>query len=788
MAIRFDAPFARPGADLLEAMLRRGQIDNPTFNRIGEIQDQYQIDVPEAVDMLRKELTESKRISILNAQKRKQLFEQQDASANAGQFVTSTVTKNLGESNGLSNVEYRGKAINGMFEAEFVPAMQQLSTKYAGVTQDRETARNMVRYLMDGAEVPAHIREWSDIWKKTSERARNWFNKVGGDIKKLDKWHMPQSHHAGKIKAMGRESWVQFTKDLLDMDEMQMKWGPLEDIDDILGGVWETIVSNGMNKVDIDPLKATPPAGKSKARTKQDPRFLQFKDADSWLKYNDQVGNPDIYATMKDHLRSMSDDIALMEILGPNPEANFHDLQMRARQKGQAGYERSQQNMYNVVSGKVDSTEVMSAGSQFLGASSGLFRSIGVASKLGSAMVSAISDPIFTMLTAGFNGIPMHKVIGKGIWNAMREMTSIDPQSKVLLSARLGIVSDAFSGSLANSRYAESASGKMQNVAGGVLRLSGLNAWTNAWRSTFSLEFMGVLSDNLGKNLDDIGALGKTLKKYGITQEDWNKISQANPIDDSNDGRFFSAIQLSQTEPDLAIRMLEMINEELDYAVLMPDARIRSLTTGGAEKGTMKGEMSRLFWMFKSFPLTVLTHHVGRIMFGQMDMSNRIAYAGAMAIGTTLIGTASLQLREMLKGKEPREITPGVLVQGAMQGGALGIFGDLILQDTTRYGNGLASTMMGPAVGTVENVYDMVKKNVDRKLQGKDTHLGSDAVRFLQSNIPGQNLWYTRLLLERSIFDNVKQMVDPKYHKKIRKQTRDMKKNYNQDWWWKPGT
>ncbi len=55
--------------------------------------------------------------------------------------------------------------------------------------------------------------------------------------------------------------------------------------------------------------------GKSLANARQDHRFLIFKNADSWMKYQNEFGDPNVYDTMIAHTKNMSRDIAMMEYL-----------------------------------------------------------------------------------------------------------------------------------------------------------------------------------------------------------------------------------------------------------------------------------------------------------------------------------------------------------------------------------------------------------------------------------------------------------------------------------------
>jgi dihydrofolate synthase/folylpolyglutamate synthase len=55
-----------------------------------------------------------------------------------------------------------------------------------------------------------------------------------------------------------------------------------------------------------------------------DHRFLYFKSADDWMKYQNEFGNPDAFSSMNQYLHRMSHDIAMMQVLGPNPHATMN--------------------------------------------------------------------------------------------------------------------------------------------------------------------------------------------------------------------------------------------------------------------------------------------------------------------------------------------------------------------------------------------------------------------------------------------------------------------------------
>jgi hypothetical protein len=47
-------------------------------------------------------------------------------------------------------------------------------------------------------------------------------------------------------------------------------------------------------------------------------------------------------------------------------------------------------------------------------------------------------------------------------------------------------------------------------------------------------------------------------------------------------------------------------------------------------------------------------------------------------------------------------------------------------------------------------------------ITGQDSNMATEMVGFTQRYLPGSSMWYTRLALERSIWDQLKIMTDPK--------------------------
>ncbi len=160
----------------------------------------------------------------------------------------------------------------------------------------------------------------------------------------------------------------------------------------------------------------------------------------------------------------------------------------------------------------------------------------------------------------------------------------------------------------------------------------------------------------------------------------------------------------------------------------------------------------------------------------------------------TLFGALAMQAKEIAAGRDPLTLDPtsaaGRFAWGkaVLQGGGLGVFGDLLNVDQTKYGNTWAATFAGPQVGAIEAVLgDFLKKNVQKAVRGEETHFLGDAAYIAGRYMPGSSLWYARLAFQRSVLDQAHVWLDPRAPERFQRVEQQARKDWNQDYWWKPG-
>jgi len=686
-----------------------------------------------------------------------------------------------------SNIDNRSSAIEGQAHSMAADMLQNLHTTHLGWGQDRETLLATVREIFGETTGNEKAAKSATAFSKAAEYLRERYNRAGGFIPKRNDWGMPQVHEQVKVSKAGMDKWIEFTLPKLNREAMLNPDGRIMSDDELMEGMrdaFKTISTDGQNK-------KTPGAfsGNSKmANRHQDSRFLVFKDADSWIEYQESFGSSDFFNVMVGHIRGMSSEIAMLEVLGPNPNMAFRYLSDIAENDGNMGMVNS---VWNVVNGSADMVDV---NREAIAKGTAFTRHLLMAAQLGSAALSSITDPMYGKFTRAFNGMP----IMKSVQHTLGQLNPADESDRAF-AAHLGMVMDGWSSqALVGSRFSGEMdpAGKASKISETVFRASGLTAWTQGQRNAFGLDFQWHIARQMDKPLSEVETKFQgMMKRYGITDEDW-EIMRSVPLEDHGGTSYFRPQNMhdldlpTEVVDNLVTKILEAMNTEMDFAVPTPDARVRAIQTwGGKERGSFTGEVARMTMMYKSFSMTQFMTHMYRSGPTFVGL-----YAIRLGIALSVMGALAIQAKEISKGREPRKMDGAFVGAAIMQGGGLGIFGDFIsasgVGNKSRFGNSALATAMGPGASLVEDVVGLGVSGFDfatDPFTGDDTNFGREAARFMQRYTPGNNLWYARLIFERALFDNLQEMTDPKAERNRKKYERKLKTERGQDYWWKKG-
>ncbi|PXH64509.1 hypothetical protein DMT41_05845 [Klebsiella variicola] len=707
-----------------------------------------------------------------------------------------------GKSNFLS-VESRGKATRDYALSQIQEAFEAVDPRFFHLFEDEASVRDLV-YEMRGQDTGnVRAKKGAKAWAGVTELLRQRFNDAGGDIGYLENWGIPQHHSMEKVGRVPQDKWVSDVIGKLDRKYYIKDDGQLmsdAELTTFLGEAYNTIATGGLNKLSDTGMRI------SGARSNRGnaSRQIHFKDADSYLEYQREYGDRSLWEVMVGHLEGISKDIALVETYGPNPDHVFRSiLDEVTAEQATANPERtgrikrlanSTENLYNFIAGKTQPIA-----NPHIARWSDNIRNWMVASRLGSALLASFSDLGTMYMSAKVANIPMNRLF-------MNQLEAMNPANRTELARarRAGLAMESLLGSV--NRWAMDNMGPSVSrwAATAVMRASGLTAWTDAHKRAYGVTMMGSLGEVVSRapdlrSLDDSDF--RILKSKGITEQDFSVWKLAQQEDWGNGNTTMLTPESIMRIPDAAVmhlglpervrfeamrRLLAAVSEEVDMAVITPGAREQLLTGGGLQRGTWKGELTRSVFLFKSFPISVVLRHWTRAM-GMPSAGGRAAYIAAFLASTTMLGALSQQLNDLASGRNPREMTgkdAGKFWLGALlKGGGLGLYGDFLLSDHTRYGGGALASMLGPVAGLVDDVVKLAQGIPLNAVEGKPEQTGGDLVKLGKGLIPGANLWYAKAALDHMIFNQLQEYFSPGY---LRKMEQRSKKEFNQTYWWRP--
>ncbi|MAO25423.1 MAG: hypothetical protein CMJ25_32195 [Phycisphaerae bacterium] len=742
-------------------------------------QEILKADSPEdAISNLVKNISREKREKAIQSIRIAEAFDniQKHGSNNAMTGLMSLMVKDISGKASYLNVDMLGKAYTKKYMAKWSDSLSMFRTRMFGLSQDEKGLNKFIRAVYGETIDDAEITKSASDWLKLVDDMRDEFNVMGGSISKNEKFLLPQAHDLRRVRAVKYEDWRAFIIDKLDRNQMvDDKGRVLSDgnFEDSLKYVYETISTGGLNKAKDFTIRNL---GTKLSRKGSEKRFLYFKDAESWMAYQNEFGKGDILTTLTDHIQAMGNDTALMRVFGTNPKQTFEILKTEAEKleisKNKIVKDRTKATLnavYKTVSGDINNGELVTLadGLQFV-------RNIQVASKLGGATLSSVTDLATTALTANYNKIPVAKVFAR----QMKLMNPANEENRIF-AARMGLIFDGWFGRAHSAnRFSDTyGTGASAKTAEAVLRFSGLEAWTEGGRKAFGMEFAGMLSDNFAKKFDELDpAIQSAFKNYQITKADWDNFRATKPLD-------LRGSKFADLTKDESMKFHSMILSETDYAVPTPDARVRAIATGGTERGTIWGQVSRSAMMIKSFPITIATTHLYRGAT-QATTGGKMMYLGSFATATTLMGAFALQIKDLAAGREPRPMDdPEDWVTAFVQGGSGSLFADYVVSDVNKYGRGFVETLLGPMASLTNDTYKLTIGNIREAVTGDETNVLGESAKFIKDITPDP--WQIQLFMN-SMFDNIRLMADPDYQSSLNRIRTKRYEEFGQEYWWAP--
>jgi hypothetical protein len=650
-------------------------------------------------------------------------------------------------------------------------------------------------------------RQIAEIAHRWMEVARTRQNDKGAYIGEEEHYVARSTHDSRKIAGKGQQEdfrrWFDYILPKLD----DRTFEGVEDREDFLRNIWRSLASGYHNTPGgADWLGWKGPGNLAKKVSAE--RVLHFRTAADFYAYAQQYGQGSLFANIMRGLDHAGRNIALMDMLGTNPKAMLERwitaLKDRAKARDDLDTVKKLGSDWNykildMLTGVASTPQNMRLA--HLGRTVRALQSV---MKLGGAVVSSITDLASNVAALRWNGVPLLEG-----WFRMSMAPFLGRQNSREIRQHLdmaGIGIGTMQGRLMTQIHAEDIPGLAGKMVNTFHRINFLSYWTDSMSAGLGSILANNLARQSAKAFDGLPRrLQITLRRYGIEAPEWeairrvpqtaadgNKYVFAGEIASLPDdavkhlAKTGSAAELNRIREDLQTRLGTYLNDQVGEAMNMPRANDMAIQTWGQQAGTGVGEAARTIMQFKQFPITFTRRTLGReLMRDGVD----VVGMAHLLVGTTLLGYAAMNIKEMAKGREPRQPDDAAglakLVTAAfLQGGGAGLYGDFLFGEANRFGGGIISSAAGPTAGTIEDVFNLLstaREGVfDKKARER---LPADLVRFAGSHTPMINLFYTKWALDHFILHRLQEAVNPGY---LRRYEQRIKRENDQTFWLRP--
>lgn len=638
-------------------------------------------------------------------------------------------------------------------------------------------------------------------------------NSAGAFIKRRMDWVTQQTHDPDRILSVSKQDYLGKLSGYLDFEAMG-----INDTANFLNELYiELINSKGL----VDPAQVIADYSRGKGMNVSEKaskaRELIFKEG-MWHKYNEEFGAGTLSESFMRSIKRASQNTALLEHFGVNPalniEASIVDvadlLDSTGRHDAASKLRKSKDKILSALS-VVDGTADI-PGNITVAKVEQNINTLQSAAKLGGAFFASVGDLASYASNHRYEGRGgLIGGIANGLYAAVKSNKT--PEAMEILErnymSALHAVADV------THRF-RSGQGVTKNIAAGghIFHRANLTRW---WTTKLQHGEVMAFANQIGKNAG---------VKYSELQKEFARLLEINGIDESiwglmqksvfqaKDGNFYFALDSLERLPDseweaylvqngrkptqnLIVKQRQrvvnkvhgMIIERMRNAVMTEDARIQSIRARAGKPGTFSRVLVNQLMMFKTHPLMFMRRVVGREIYGRGYDSvgqfirsgnvNDYANVASLVATTMMLGYVVLTLNDLRKGKSPRPLDrPATWFEAMRQGGALGIYGDFLLQNYERSsGANLAAMLAGPNVAAAGDIAEVISA------AARGDKFAVQGVKSVLNNTPFANLFYVKPLLDYGVMFSLYEGLNPGY---LRRMERNAVRDTQQEWLFRP--
>jgi len=684
-----------------------------------------------------------------------------------------------------------------------------------------------------GSTNNADARFLAETYKTFSELARKDSNRLGANIGKLDEW-APTIHDEGLIRAVGEKNWRDFIYDRINWTRTGKNLPATREArEKFLSDIYRTITTGIDDHANaLERGERFGPAKLSNGLERH--RVLHFTDGAAAEAYRAKFGYGNLHKAMFNHLERVSRINGQMEVLGPNPIRMIEAVAESLRKKVKADphltelQKTEQGNQLQILpnnlgeSGFIGKALVEMSGLTLGAPASGSriahYTQVGrtwmAATKLTAAVWTAIgTDQVIGGVAGAMRGGHFMPSLGRHIAGLMRGRPK---GAKQQIAYLYGVGFNSFIDNITTPFQAvDAARGMASKWMMRTFKYTGFSWETDVTRATAANMIdheLGTLSGLSHDKLPRRYAHG--FSKHGITADIWEPMRKATMktgrgdtvllpdlVRDLPDSAFdglvnkrLAGVAVNRQTPKLRERFVadakhevEMalrgyVIDEVNFANPVVDAATRRFAYQGHRPGTASGEILRSIVQFKTFGLVFTRNVLGRAAFGGQGATrgerfiNGLPHIGALLAFLTLAGYGRIVAVDTLMGRwPPRDpLDWKTITAAAMQGGAMGIYGDFLFSESDRFGRSPSEMVIGPLFGELSDVFSLAQS---ARSGNFNEGMASRGLNLVVGNVPFINWWYTRAAVNYLFINALREYIKPGY---LAKRDRRREKEYGQ--------
>jgi hypothetical protein len=766
-------------------------------------------DSPQDLEVVRSFLAEKKQEAykqIMSARKYidlKKKISGQEASNNLGALLEHDYTgKYAYDDVTPSDVWTLSKTYQGYYSKDLMGFMEKFRSKVPGGLDFKSKARlEDIKMLVDGIYGnPVKSNEIADMAKAFSSANRAMaveLKRLGAAVHLDNNW-MPQNWDPVAVQKAGEKAFVEHFSSALDMARTHDGFSDEAAFKVYLSETYKDIVTNGLHtavKTDSATVTHAKGAGSSSLFGE---RSFQFKDSEAFMTSHEKFGQGDIFENMIKSIDSASRELALVRTFGPNYNNVFAKLNNIAKLEALShplstadkisSAIVSNENLFRYLTGNTLGPR------DTLGHKIGQFatalRALKLGASLGSSVLASINDFATSKVAADLVGSSF-----AGTMKHYAKLVAGNQMSRNQAAAMGQVIDSIVTGSMSAAKLADDNvntqfSKFAHRTSEAVIRASGLARHTQSVKNAFQTSLHVEYAAHANLELSQLPiAQQKWLKLNGLESKDWDILRAA--VDPS--GTFIDPAKVSNFAT--VEKWMSSVNAATRLAIPEPAAWAHVSLGAANSPGTFAKEVRASLMQLWSYNIST-THVQAQVLRNNILLStkgSKLGYIAAYVAYGTLFSAVSLQLKSLSSGKDIQSINdPMLWLKSSLN--TLGLPGDVSLRllDSSSKSD-LAQSFAGALPGYAFSVLMQAKQlgvhigdRSATSMQVKhDTFMLGKTI--IEGIAPGNNLWYTKLAVDRLLKDNLQKATDPMAAEVFQRSAMKQRQRTGQDNWWKRG-